>query len=72
MRTTRIMVAALIVGGGLALHMTQAQQPRIGRTEASGTISATPDAQTFNIAAGLRTFATWSNRPLHVARQRPP
>jgi hypothetical protein len=31
-RTTRIMAAALIVGGGLA-HFAQAQKPGIGRTE---------------------------------------
>ena len=34
MTTTRIMgVSALIVGGGLALHMTPAQQPGIKRTD---------------------------------------
>ena len=34
MKTTRIMaLAALIVGGGLALHMARAQQPGIRRTD---------------------------------------
>jgi len=33
MKATRIIVAALIVGSSLALHLTQAQRPEIGRTE---------------------------------------
>ena len=34
MTTTRIMgVSALIVGGGLALHVTPAQQPGVKRTD---------------------------------------
>src|SRR5882672_7750252 len=33
MRTTRIIVAALLVGTGLSLHWAQAQKPEIGRTE---------------------------------------
>jgi hypothetical protein len=33
MRTTKIMAVALIVGGGLALHLAQAQKPEIGHTE---------------------------------------
>jgi quercetin dioxygenase-like cupin family protein len=33
MGTTRIIVAALLVGAGLSLHWAQAQKPEIGRTE---------------------------------------
>ena len=33
MRTTRIMAAAIMVAGGLALHLAKAQNPDIGRTE---------------------------------------
>lgn len=33
MRTTRTIVAALLVGTGLSLHWAQAQKPEIGRTE---------------------------------------
>ena len=33
MKTTRIMVMALIAASGLALHLAQAQKPEIGRTE---------------------------------------
>ena len=34
MNMTRMMVAVLIAGSGLALHVTQAQQPGIKRTDA--------------------------------------
>ena len=34
MNTTRMMVAVLIAGSGLALHVTHAQQPGIKRTDA--------------------------------------
>ena len=33
MKTTPIIVAALLVGAGLSLHLAQAQKPEIGRTE---------------------------------------
>ena len=33
MKTTRIMAAVLIVGSSLALHVAQAQQPGIKRTD---------------------------------------
>ena len=34
MNMTRMMVAVLIAGSGLALHVTHAQQPGIKRTDA--------------------------------------
>ena len=59
MNMTRMMVATLIAGSGLALHVTQAQQPGIKRTDALRHDLSTPGREMVQVRVDLAPGVTF-------------
>ena len=70
MRTTRIMaLAALLVGGGLALHAARAQQPGIRRTDLQRHDLGVPRREVVQVHTWTQKTSTTTRKSTSTSRR---